>query len=227
MKNLFLSLLLFIAFDNFSQQIIANDNTLSATIDGKEFKSQPRRIRIGAYYWVTANLISPDRSLRFWFADFTHKDIIPEVGKYLIVDEKYTNQKEAEKLVLEGKLKGIAVCKYVEETKSPRMEFHVGESLRDETATIEITSNKGGYLEGTFSMNLEGTYWKERASATVFGGLGRIIDKAKDKAKTSATGYDQDIDPEGNGYRKQDKKDQITIANGKFKLKFTESLEKK
>lgn len=223
MKKILIALLLFVSFENFGQQVIANDNTLTATIDGKEFKTQPRRIRIGAYYWVTANLISPDRSLRFWFVDFTHQDIIPEVGKYLLVDEKYASKKEAEKMVLEGKLKGIAVVKYVEETKSPRMEFHVGEALKDETATIEITNNKNGFLEGTFTMNLEGTYWKEKASATVFGGMGRLIDKAKDKAKTSATGYDQDIDPEGNGYRKQDKKDQISITNGKFKLKFSES----
>ncbi len=224
MKKLLLFFTLFYCAEAIGQQIIANDNTLSATIDGKEFKTQPRRVRIGPYYWITANLISPDRSLRFWFADFTNKDIIPEIGKYLVIDEKYATKKETEKLVAEGKLKGVAVVKYVEETRSPRMEFHVGEALKDGEATIEITSNKNGFLEGTFSMNLEGTYWKEKAAATVFGGTGRLLDKLKDKGKTSATGYDQDIDPEGNGYRKQDKTDQIVIKNGKFKLKFSESI---
>ncbi|MES2797985.1 MAG: hypothetical protein V4683_18605 [Bacteroidota bacterium] len=225
MKKLLFIALLFISENIFAQskQIIANDNTLIATIDGKEFNTQPRRVRIGSYYWVTANLVSPDRSLRFWFVDFTHNDIIPEIGKYLVIDEDYATRKETEKMMLEGKLKGVAVVKYVEETKSPRMEFHVGEALKDGNAIIEITNNKEGFLEGTFSMNLEGTYWKEKAGATVFGGMGRLIDKAKDKAKTSASGYDQDIDPEGNGYRKQDKKDQIVITNGKFKLKFSEA----
>lgn len=222
MKNVLILSILFFSIDAFAQQIIANDNTLSASIDGKEFKTQPRRIRIGAYNWVTANLTGPDRSLRFWFVDVSHEDKIPAIGKYMIVDEKYTSRKVTEKAIQDGTFKGVVVVKYVEETKTPRMEFHVGEGLADDTAYMEITSNKNGFLEGTFSMNLEGTYWKERASATVFGGVGRLIDKAKDKAKTSATGYDQDIDPEGNGYKKQDKKDQIVITNGKFKLKFAE-----
>ncbi len=41
----------------------------------------------------------------------------------------------------------------------------------------------------------------------------------EDKAKTSATGYDSDIDPEGNGYKKQDKTDKIVLGNGKLKMK--------
>ena len=223
MKNTFLLLILLFSVESFAQQIIANDNTLTATIDGKEFKTQPRRIKIGAYYWVTANSVSPDKSLRFWFVDYLHSDAMPQVGKYLIVVDNYPSQKAADKLYQEGTFKGLAVVKYVEETKSPRMEFHVGSSLKDDTAILEITSAKNGFLEGTFSMNLEGTYWKEKAGATIFGGTGRLLDKLKDKGKTSATGYDQDIDPEGNGYRKQDKKDQISITNGKFKLKFAEA----
>ena len=191
-------------------------------VDGKEFNTQPRRIRIGNYIWVTANLTGPDRSLRFWFWDISQTDKLPEVGKYMIVDENYTTRKVTEKAIQDGDFKGVVVVKYVEETKSPRMEFHVGEGLKDDTAILQVTSNKNGILEGSFQMNLEGTYWKEKAGATVFGGVGRLIDKAKDKAKTSASGYDQDIDPEGNGYRKQSKTDQIVIANGKFKLKYGE-----
>lgn len=220
MKNLIIAVLFFISADTLAQQVIANDNTLTAVVDGKDFKTQPRRIRIGNYNWVTANLTGPDRSLRFWFWDVYNQDKMPEVGKYMIVDEKYTTRKVTEKAIQDGEFKGVVVVKYVEETKSPRMEFHVGEGLKDDTAIMQVTSNKNGFLEGTFQMNLEGTYWKEKAGATVFGGVGRLIDKAKDKAKTSATGYDQDIDPEGNGYRKQDKKDEIKITNGQFKLKY-------
>jgi hypothetical protein len=223
MKKLIIIALTFLFFDGKAQQIIANDNTLSATIDGKEFKTQPRRIKIGAYYWVTANTISPDKSFRIWFVDFTKNDAMPEVGKYLLVDENHSASKSIDKIGKDRMYKGVAIVKYVEETKTPRMEYHVGKSLQDEISVIEVTSNKNGFLEGTFSVNLEGTYWKERVSATVFGGGGRLLDKFKDKAKTSATGFDQDIDPEGNGYKKQDKKDQIMISNGKFKLKFAEA----
>lgn len=41
----------------------------------------------------------------------------------------------------------------------------------------------------------------------------------KAKAKIAATGYDSDIEPEGNGYKKQDKTDEIVLSNGKLKLK--------
>ncbi|MFC0181816.1 hypothetical protein ACFFJX_04320 [Pseudarcicella hirudinis] len=41
----------------------------------------------------------------------------------------------------------------------------------------------------------------------------------EDKAITKTTGYDSDIDPEGNGYKKQDKSDKIVLTGGKFKLK--------
>lgn len=220
MKKLAFIFALFFSVEAIGQQVIANDNTLTATIDGKEFKTQPRKIRIGAYNWVTANLISPDRSLRFWFVDYGNQDAIPDVGKYLIIDEKYTSEKFVEKTIKEGVYKGVAVVKYVEETKTPRMEFHVGSILKDGTVIIEITTDNKGTIEGTFSMTLEGSYWKEKVSATVFGGTGRLLDKIKDKGKTSATGYNHDIDPEGNGYRRQDKTDQIVITNGKFKLKY-------
>jgi len=36
---------------------------------------------------------------------------------------------------------------------------------------------------------------------------------------TSATGYDSNIDPEGNGYKKQEKTDTIVLTTGKMRLK--------
>jgi hypothetical protein len=203
-----------------AQQVIANDNTLSAMVDGKEFKTQPRKIKIGVYNWVTANTAKPDRSLRFWLYNFVHNDMLPETGSYLIINEHDTNEKLTEELIKKGNYRGFAVVKYVEETKSPRMEYHVGESIRNSTGTLVVTSNKNNILEGTFSFELEGSYWKERASATVFGGMGRLKDKMVDRAKTNATGFDQDIDPEGNGYRRQENTDKISITGGKFKLKY-------
>lgn len=202
------------------QQVIKNDNILTALVDGQSFETQPRRIKIGAYNWITANTSKPDRSLRFWFAGPNGKEMAPAVGKYFIISEKYTSDKAIENMVKDGKYMGVAVVKWVEETKAPRMEYHVGESLKDGNGILEITSYKGGFVEGNFTVDLDGTYWKERASATLLGGVGRLKDKMVDKAKTNATGFDQDIDPEGNGYKKQDKTDKISITNGTFKLKF-------
>lgn len=201
-----------------AQAQIANDNSLSVQIDGKEYKTQPRRIRIGNYWWVTANTVKPDKSLRIWFGSYDGKDIL-EPGAYLVVDadnpDTKANRKRAQDL---AKYKGIAAIKYVEETREPRMEYHVGKSEnKDETVEIKMAAN--GFLEATFSGTLAGSYWQEKASATVFGGMGRLISKMEDKAVTKTTGYNSDIDPEGNGYKKQGKTDTIVLTNGTFKLK--------
>lgn len=197
---------------------IANDNSFKVLIDGKEYKTQPRRIRIGNYWWVTANAIKPDQSLRIWLASYDRKDNI-EPGTYLIVDADKPDTKDNWKKVQElGAYKGLAVIKYVIETKEPRMEYHVGKSQNNsETMTVKLGAD--GFLEATFSGTLAGSYWKEKATATVFGGMGRLVSKLEDKAVTKATGYDSDIDPEGNGYKKQDKTDTIVLTNGSFRLK--------
>ncbi|MDZ7900350.1 MAG: hypothetical protein U5N85_20285 [Arcicella sp.] len=63
MKNqIALFVLLFIANFTFGQA--TNSNSLSVQIDGKEYNTPPRRIRFGNYLWITANAISPDKSLR-------------------------------------------------------------------------------------------------------------------------------------------------------------------
>lgn len=201
---------------------VANENTLSVQLDGKEFKAEPRRIRIGAVWYITANAIKPDKSLRFWFVNFD-KNELPQVGLYQIMDEDYRSDKEISALMAEGKYKGVAYVKYVEETKAPRMEYHVGKSRRVDGGTIEVTSSNANGIEGKFNATLDGTYFKEKAAATVFGGVDRIVNKMEDKAVTSATGYDSDIDPEGRGYRKTDKKDEIVLKDGLFKLKLTKN----
>lgn len=197
---------------------IANDNTLTAQIDGKEFSTQPRRIRIGNYWWITANTIKPDKSLRIWLGSFDRRDAL-ESGTYLVVDADKPDTKENRKKYEDfGKYKGIAIIKYVEETREPRMEYHVGKSQNNDE-TIDVKLGTDGFLDATFSGKLVGSYWKEKASATVFGGVGRLMNKLEDKAITKASGYDSDIDPEGNGYKKQDKTDEIVLTNGKVRLK--------
>ena len=197
---------------------IANDNSMSVQIDGKEYKTQPRRIRIGNYWWVTANAIKPDKSLRIWLGSYDGKDII-EPGSYLVVNADNPDTKANRKLAQDlTKFKGIAAIKYVEETKQPRMEYHVGMSENNDEI-IEVKKGADGFLEATFSGTLAGSYWKEKAGATVFGGMGRLMSKMQDKVVTKTTGYDSDIDPEGNGYRKQSNTDKIVLSNGVFKLK--------
>lgn len=197
---------------------IANDNTFSAQIDGQDYKTQPRRIQLGRYWWVTANSIKPDQSIRIWLGNYDKTDNL-EPGTYLIVDADNPDTRENWKKAMEsGQYKGIAVVKYVLETKTPRMEYHVGKS-RNAGETISVKKGTDGFLEAQFNCTLAGTYWKEKATATVFGGVGRLMDKAQDKVITKATGYESDIDPEGNGYRRQDKTDEVILKNATFRLK--------
>ena len=213
--NVFLMLCLLVSAAASGQ--LANDNTLTVQIDGTEFATKPRRIRIGNAFWITANADKPDKSLRMWFGTYDRSDIL-EPGAYLVVDFDKPNSKDIRKKYDAGTYKGIAMIKYVEETRTPRMEYHVGKSQNNEE-TISVKMGSNGFLDATFSGKLAGSYWKERGSATVFGGLGRLMDKAQDKAMTKATGYDADIDPEGNGYKKQSKTDDIILTDGKFQLK--------
>ncbi len=198
---------------------IANDNTLKAQIDGKEFTTQPRRVRIGQFWWITANTIKPDKSLRIWLGNYTNQDIV-EPGTYLVVDADKPDTKENRKRYTDmaGQYKGVATIKYVEETREPRMEYHVGKST-NASETVEVQLGADGFLEATFNTKLAGSYWKEKAAATVFGGMGRLMNKMEDKVITKASGYDSDIHPEGNGYKKQAKEDTIVITDGLVRLK--------
>jgi len=77
---LFSFLLLLMLNTSFGQ--IANDHTFSVEINGKDFVAQPRRIRIGPHWWITANAIKPDKSLRIWLYNWNRdKDdlIIPGI----------------------------------------------------------------------------------------------------------------------------------------------------
>lgn len=213
--SLFL-LLALITTTTFGQ--IANNNTFSAQIDGKAYATQPRRIQIGKFWWVTANSVKPDKSVRIWLGSYDQQNII-EPGTYLIVDADDPDTKENWKRIQEvGTYKGLAVVKYVEETREPRMEYHVGKS-QNNNETVTVTKAANGSLEATFNTTLAGSYWKEKGTATVFGGMNRLISKMEDKAITKTTGYNSDIDPEGNGYKKQTKADKIVVSDGKFTLK--------
>jgi hypothetical protein len=201
---------------------IANSNTLAVDIDGVAYKTPPRRIRIGTAWWVTANSVKPDKSLRFWLVSYNkdgkNNDGI-DPGTYLVVDaDKPTTKENRKKYEDTAKYRGFVVIKYVEETRTPRMEYHVGKSQNNDE-TMEVNKAADGSFVATFSGTLAGSHWKERTTATVFGGVGRLVNKMEDKVITSATGYESDIDPEGNGYKRQEKTDQIVLKNGSFMLK--------
>lgn len=103
-----------------------NDNTMSVMVNDVEYQTEPRRIKIRNVGYITGNSIGPDKSLRVWLGTMEGREIT-EPGTYLIVDGG--NSKTARKHLNEtydpDKYKGIAILKYVEETKSPRMEYHI------------------------------------------------------------------------------------------------------
>jgi hypothetical protein len=214
MKNLLTILFSFSTIFIFGQ----NTNTMSMMIDGKEFTTQPRQIKIGNYAYFTGNLVSPDKMLRIYLADFTGK-AVSQSGKYLVLQSREADTDEnIKKAAQTQNWKGIATVRYVEETKSPRMQFHVGDSQNNQEYLDVVV--KDGIIEMTFStLTLQGTHWKEKATASVFGGLSRITDKLTDKAVTSASGFDSDMDPEGRGYKKQKETDKVILTNGKMKFK--------
>lgn len=197
----------------------ATTNTMAVMVNGKEYKTEPRRIKIGAYGYITGNAINPDKSLRIWLGSYDGRDL-NEPGTYLIIGE-HDNPAKHDSITaayMTGKYKGIAYVKYVEETKSPRMEYHVGESKWN-GEVVEVTNGADGIQTITFNVTLEGSIWKEKTSATAFGGLNRLTNKLEDKAVTGATGFEQNIDPEGAGYKKQKELDVIKLTDGKVKIK--------
>ncbi|MEP7267015.1 MAG: hypothetical protein ABI844_05265 [Saprospiraceae bacterium] len=204
-----------------SDSQIQKDHTLKVTVDGKEFTAQPQQLKFGGYRYITCNASKPDQNLRIWIAGWDG-GFVKEPGNYLVVNGDKPDTKENFKKAEDyGKYKGIAAIKYVLETKSPRMEYHVGYSANN-NEVLEVKITNDGYIEFNLNTTLDGTWWKEKTSATVFGGLGRIVNKMEDKAVTNATGFDQDIDPEGNGYKKQKTKDNIVLKDGLVRLKLSE-----
>src|SRR4030095_1974743 len=164
MKYFFLLLLIQCA----SSAIMAQDDgtsTMSVMVNGKEYKTEPRRIRIGAYGYITGNAINPDKCLRIWLGTLDGTEV-KEPGTYLIVDAYNPDTDENIKnAYASGNYKGIAAIKYVEETKSPRMEYHVGMS-ENRGETVEVKFADDGYTEFIFNCTLTGTIWREKSMTT-------------------------------------------------------------
>ncbi|HTO17198.1 MAG TPA: hypothetical protein VLZ83_15640 [Edaphocola sp.] len=220
MKSKLLILFLFLSPSLLSAQK-NNKNSLTVKVDGVEMQAPTRKVNFGKYVYYTSNLTKPETMLRIWIGNFSGGQA-NESGTYLVINGDIPpSKKEIKEKNLIEKYKGIAVVRYVLETKSPRMTYHVGDSgNKDETITVKNTGD--GNLEISFNVELDGTHWKEKASATVFGGLGRLQSKAESKIISKTTGFDWNIDPEGNGYRKEKENDTIKLSEGKMIIKLKE-----
>ena len=161
--------------------------------------------------------------LRIWIADFD-KGTRFESGNYLVINaETPPGKKEMKDGNYIEKYKGIAAIRYVLETKPPRMTYHVGDSQNNDE-TLTVVNNGDGYIEITFdNIVLEGSHWKEKNFATAVGGLGRLQDKMASKVISKTTGFDWNIDPEGNGYRNLDEPDEIKLTEGKMVVKLNDT----
>jgi hypothetical protein len=209
-------LTLILVLSNLATMSQTTPNRMSVVIDGKLYNTQPRKIKFGNATWVTGNSISPDKSLRIWIANWQNPDsYLP--GKYMICDiDKKLPKDEELKLISENYV-GLAYITYVEETKAPRMAYHKGISAyNQEILTVSVVADSTIFEFN--NVKLTGSKWKEKASATVLGGLGRLEDKMMSKGKTKATGFDDDIDPEYNGYKKLPESDIIVLTNGRVAL---------
>ncbi len=191
-------------------------NRMAVTVDGKLYKAEPRKITYGSSVLLTGNTVGPDKSLRIGVGNWASPGAYAP-GKYLIVAPDQDIPKDQIDRLLPENFIGIATLRYIEETKAPRMRYHKGNSGNNNE--ILMLSVKGDSTIIEFqSVSLTGTNWKEKVTATVLGGVGRLEQKMKDKAKTKVTGYEVDIDPEHNGYHKEDGTDVIMLTNGRISL---------
>lgn len=194
------------------------ENFLSVKVDGEELQTQPRKVNLGKFVYYTGNINKPETMIRVWLGNFSG-ETTTETGQFLVVDgNNPPSKKEIKNDSLMKKYKGIAVIRYVKETKSPRMTYHVGDS-RNKNEIVNVTITDDDNLKISFEVELFGTHWKEKGAATVIGGVGRLQDKVESKVMSKATGFDWNIDPEGNGYRKLDETDTIQLSEGVITIK--------
>jgi hypothetical protein len=191
-------------------------NRMNVTVDNHVYKCEPRKIQYGQVVWITGNAISPDKTLRVAIGNWASPGAyIP--GKYLIcATDKDVPKDQIDKLATDNFV-GVAFMLYVEETKAPRMQYHEGKSQNNNEILMVSVVNDSTILQFD-KATLAGTHWKEKVTTTVFGGVGRLEQKVIDKGKTKATGYDDDIEPEHNGYKKETNTDAILLTSGRISL---------
>ncbi len=85
------------------------------------------KITYGSSVSLTGNTVGPDKSLRIGVGNWASPGAYTP-GKYLIVAPDQEIPKEQRDRLLPENFIGIAVLRYIEETKAPRMRYHKGNS---------------------------------------------------------------------------------------------------
>src|SRR5579859_6475679 len=191
-------------------------NRMTVTVDDHLYKCEPRKIEYNQVVWITGNAIGPDKTLRVAIGNWASPGgYVP--GKYLICDTDHELQKDQINKLAGDNFVGVAFILYVEETKAPRMQFHKGKSQNNnEILTLSVV--KDSTILEFDKATLVGSHWKEKVSSTVLGGVGRLKQKMIDKGKTKASGYEDNIDPEHNGYKQEANSDVIVLTSGRICL---------
>lgn len=188
------------------------ENFISCEVDGKEYKAEARRLRIGGfgfdYLTLAAFKVSPD--VQVWIRIFHFKDEL-KPGTYKIVSE--------EELMNASKKKKYddytvwVLVDYTEETKKLGYGYHDGESMTGSLTVEEVSSTS---IKGTFEANLKGVYYKKRNLAAVTGSgiRGNIEQKMLTKAGAGilVNGGPHDHD----NTKKLKETDSIVLTNGSF-----------
>ncbi len=193
-------------------------NYISCKVNGKEYKSEARRMKIPMsgfeYLALAAFQVSPD--VQVWIRLCYFSDSL-KAGTYAILSEQ-DMEKESRKKA-DRDLVWVFVD-YTEETKGLGHAYHDGESLSG-TLTIDKVSKTS--ISGSFEANLTGVFYKKRAVATVTGsGLKANLER---KAFTKAGGgmlanggpHDHD------NTKKSDETDSIVLTEGKFHVDWTKA----
>ncbi|WP_373514530.1 hypothetical protein [Persicitalea sp.] len=191
------------------------DNFISASIDGKEWKAEAKRLKIPFrkkdfnYLALAAFEVSPD--VQLWIRLYYFTDEL-KPGTYPIED---LAEMEKRKYKPKSKTGLFALVDYTEETKKMGHGFHDGESM---SGTVTITAATPTSVEGTFEGTLQGVYYQKRVLATVTGS-GLRANLGKKLLTGAGAGMVANIDPhEHDRSKKTEETDSIRITDGKFKV---------
>lgn len=193
-------------------------NFISCKVDGKEWKSEAKRMQIPIngfeYLALAAFQVNPD--IQVWITLYYFTDSL-KPGTYPIISEQDIEskaRKNADKQLV------WVLVDYTEETKGLGHAFHDGESLSGNLIITNVTKTS---IEGSFEANLTGVYYKKRAVATMTGS--GLKGNLRDKLLTSAGGgmltkggaHDHD------NSKKTDETDSIVLSEGKFLVDWTKT----
>ncbi len=194
------------------------DNFISATVDGKEWKAEAKRLKIPFrkknfnYLALVGFKVNPDEQL--WVRLYYFTDSL-QPGTFPIEDLAEIEKKNYKFKAKEGV---FALIDYTEETKKMGHGFHDGESL---SGSVTITAATPTSVEGTFEATLNGVYYQKRVLATMTGS-GLRANLGKKLLTGAGAGVVASTDPHDHDRSKKTKEtDTIEVTNGRFKVDWT------